>query len=148
MARRRSPGCGQTPLPVQNQGMPWGFLARLLTAFLLHRLRGARGRHAVGPAFRAAAAGSPVLQQRLRNARELAALLWRLILTVGFGVATGLLVAAGTSTTVLSPRWLGIVLLIVAVPFAVLTIREARGARALVQVRRLRRRDQRVRAEL
>ncbi len=93
------------------------------------------------------AARNPEVARRVRDAREAATLSSRLAVTAGFGVATALCVAAGTTTAVLSPRWLGGVLLAVGVVFAVLTLREARLARRLVATRRLRRRDQRLRSE-
>lgn len=95
-----------------------------------------------------AATASPSLERRLREARETASLLSRLAIVAGFALATSLCLAAGTTTVVLSPRWLGGTLLVIAVGFAVLTVREARLARAIVQARRLRRRDRRVRDEV
>ncbi len=88
------------------------------------------------------------MAQRVRQARELGSLLSRLLVTAGFGLATALCLAGGTSSALLSPRWLGGVLLAAGVTFAVLTFREARLARAIVTERRLRRRDRRLRAEL
>ncbi|HEY8674396.1 MAG TPA: hypothetical protein VIO13_00300 [Candidatus Dormibacteraeota bacterium] len=132
--------------------MPWSLLIRLLSGVLFWRLAGARRRAAAGQAAgRAAgraAASSPALRRRLREARETASLLSRLAVTFGFGLATSLCLAGGTSSVLLSPRWLGGVLLAVGAGFAVLTFREARLARAIVRTRRLRRRDQQLRNEL
>ncbi|MGH7721552.1 MAG: hypothetical protein ACRENL_01785 [Candidatus Dormibacteria bacterium] len=132
--------------------MPWSLLIRLLSGVLFWRLAGARRRAAAGQgAARAAgraAASSPALQRRIRHARETASLLSRVVLASGFGVATALCLAGGTSTVVLAPRWLGAVLLAAGVVFAVLTLREARLARAIVRSRRLRRRDQQLRREV
>ena len=128
--------------------MPWTLLLRLVSAVFFWRILGARRRAATGRAFGAAAASSPALGRRLRDAREAASLLSRLLIVIGFGMATALCIAGGTSSVILSPRWLGGVLLAFGAGFAVLTIREARLARALVNARRLRRRDQRLRSEL
>ncbi|MDQ6848300.1 MAG: hypothetical protein M3019_12095 [Candidatus Dormibacteraeota bacterium] len=128
--------------------MPWSFLIRLLSGFLFWRLLGNRRRTAAQRAFGAASGRNPQLARRVRDAREAASLLSRLAVTVGFGIATALCLAGGTSSVVLSPRWLGGVLLAMGVLFAVLTLREARLARRLVAARRLRRRDQRLRGEV
>ncbi len=88
------------------------------------------------------------MRRRIREAREAASLASRLFVTVGFAVATALCLAGGTSSVVLTPRWLGGVLLAVGLVFAVLTVREARLARPLVKVRRLRRRDRELRGEV
>jgi hypothetical protein len=132
--------------------MPWSLLIRLLSGLLFWRLAGARRRAAAGQfAGRTAgraAASSPALRRRIRDARETASLLSRVAVTTGFGLATALCLAGGTSSVVLSPRWLGGMLLAIGVGFAALTIREARLARVMVNTRRLRRRDQRLRSEM
>ena len=128
--------------------MPWTLLLRLVSAVFFWRILGARRRAATGRAFGTAAASSPALRRRVRDAREAASLLSRLLIVMGFGMATALCIAGGTSSVILSPRWRGGVLLAFGAGFAVLTIREARLARVLVNARRLRRRDQRLRSEL
>jgi hypothetical protein len=132
--------------------MPWSLLIRLLSGLIFWRLVGARRRAAAGQAAgRAAgraAASSPALRRRVRDAREAASLLSRVAVATGFGLATALCLAGGTSSVLLSPRWLGGVLLAVSAGFAVLTLREARLARVIVRTRRLRRRDQALRSEL
>jgi hypothetical protein len=128
--------------------MPWSLLIRLLSGVLFWRLAGARRRAAAGQAAGRAAASSPALRRRIRHARETASLLSHLAVVAGFGLATALCLAGGTSSVVLSPRWLGAVLLAAGAFFAVLTFREARLARAIVRTRRLRRRDQQLRSEL
>ncbi len=127
--------------------MPWALLLRLLSGVLVWRLASARSRAAAGGAPGGGALQIP-MAARVRDAREVASLVSRLAVVAGFGLATGLCFTAGTSSVVLSPRWLGAVLLAAAVVFAVLTVREARVARALVTTRRLRRRDRRLRQEL
>jgi hypothetical protein len=124
--------------------MPWTLLIRILTGVLFWRVAGARRRAAAAQAAgRTAgrAASSPATRRRIREARETASLASRLFIAFGFGLATALCLAGGTSSVVLSPRWLGAVLLAAGLFFAVLTIREATLARRLVRIRRLRRRD-------
>jgi hypothetical protein len=132
--------------------MPWTLLIRILTGVFFWRLAGARRRaaaaRAAGRTAGRAAASSPAMRRRIREAREAASLASRLFVTVGFAVATALCLAGGTSSVVLTPRWLGGVLLAVGLVFAVLTVREARLARRLVKVRRLRRRDRELRGEV
>jgi hypothetical protein len=132
--------------------MPWSLLIRLLTGVLFWRLAGARRRaaagQAAGRAARRVAANSPELRRRIREARETASLLSRVVVVFGFALATALCLAGGTSSVVLSPRWLGGVLLALGVGFAILTFREAGLARAIVRTRRLRRRGQELRREV
>lgn len=128
--------------------MPWGLLARLASMLVIARLASSRRRQtAAARAGGRVYASSPAVRRTVRNARETAGLLWRLVVALVFGIATSLCIAAGTSSAVLSPKWLGAVLLAVGVVFAVLTIREALTARTLVTQRRLRRRDARVRGD-
>lgn len=129
--------------------MPLSFLLRLLSSLVLFRVAGARRRAAAAQrSGHATASAGPAMRRRLREARETASLASRLLVVLGFGVATALCLAGGTSSVVLSPRWLGGVLLAAATVFGVITIREATLARRLVAVRRLRRRDRRLRSEL
>jgi hypothetical protein len=128
--------------------MPWTLLIRLLSGLIFWRLLGNRRRGAAQRAFGAASRRNPEVARRVRDAREAASLLSRLLVTAGFGLATALCLAGGTTSVVLSPRWLGGVLLALGVFFAVLMVREAMSARRMVAVRRLRRRDARLRSEL
>ena len=117
--------------------------------FVVARLVSSRRRQTAAARAGARVYGSsPAMQRTVRSARETAGLLWRLVVAAVFGVATSLCIAAGTSSAVLSPKWLGGVLLGVGVVFAVLTVREALLARSLVSRRRLRRRDARLRGEV
>ncbi len=127
--------------------MPWSLLIRLLSGVLFWRLVTSRRRAAAARSPGASTARTPVTL-RVRQLRETASLVSRLAVVAGFGIATALCIAGGTSSVVLSPRWLGGVLLAAGLFFAVLTVREARLARALVATRRLRERDQRLRSEL
>lgn len=132
--------------------MPWTLLIRILTGVFFWRLAGARRRaaaaQAAGRTAGRAAASSPAMRRRISEARETASLASRLLVTAGFAIATALCLSGGTSSVILSPRWLGAVLLAAGVVFAVLTVREARLARRLVRVRRLRRRDRALRGEV
>jgi hypothetical protein len=131
--------------------MPWSLLIRLLSGVLFWRLAGARRRAAAGQAAGRAAgrvASSPAMRRRIREARETASLASHLAVVFAFALATSLCIAGGTSSVILSPRWLGGVLLAVGAGFATLTFREARLARAIVRTRRLRRRDQQLRREV
>jgi protein-S-isoprenylcysteine O-methyltransferase Ste14 len=62
------------------------------------------------------------------------------VLLTGFLGAFAVLLTAGTTATTLGPRWLGIVLLVLATGFLVLALRELRAAwrLRLAQVRRRR----------
>jgi hypothetical protein len=130
--------------------MPWTLLIRLLSGVLFWRLAASRrrARTAGSPGAPGSQGTRTAVAQRVREAREAASLLSRLAIVTGFALATALCLAGGTSSVVLSPRWLGGVLLAAALFFGVLTFREARLARALVTTRRLRRRDRRLRGEL
>ena len=132
--------------------MPWSVLIRIVTGLFFWRLAGARRRAAAAQAGGHPAArttpGSAAMRRRIREARETASLASRVVVTAGFAIATALCLAGGTSSVVLTPRWLGGVLLAAGTVFAILTIREARLARRLVRLRRLRRRDRLLRREL
>lgn len=127
--------------------MPWSLLIRLASGLLFWRLMGARRRQAAARAAGKVAAAAPDWGHRVRSAREAASLLSRIVVTTGFGLATALCISGGTSSAVLGPRWLGFVLIAAGLFFAVLTVREALVARAMVRARRLRQRDQRVRRQ-
>jgi hypothetical protein len=131
-----------------NDLMPWSLLIRFLSGFIFWRLLGNRRRSAARRAYGSAAARNPAIAQRIRDARDAASLLTRLAVATGFGVATALCLAGGTSSVVLSPRWLGAVLLALGAGFGYLTVREALLARRLVATRKLRRRDQKLRSEI
>lgn len=126
--------------------MPWTLLMRLLTGVFLTRLARSQRRGGAAAAFRMPS--GPTMRARARDVRDTASLATRVVTALVFGVATVVVATAGTSTAVLSPRWLGAALLVVAAIFAALTIREARAARALVRSRRLRRRDRQLRREV
>jgi protein-S-isoprenylcysteine O-methyltransferase Ste14 len=76
----------------------------------------------------------------LRTATEAIRIAVRTILVTGFLGAFAVLLSAGTTATTLGPRWLGIVLLILAAVALVLALRELRVVwrLRLAQVRRRR----------
>jgi len=65
-----------------------------------------------------------------------------------YGAAGAALITAGTSTALLTPRWLGVVLLALGAVAVVAAILEARRLRQSVIRRRLQRRDEALRREL
>ena len=73
--------------------------------------------------------------------RESASLGWRVAAAAVLLVAAALLVTGGTTLTVLSPRWLGILLLVTAVAAFAGVIAEVLSARRIVALRRRRRHD-------
>lgn len=79
-------------------------------------------------------------RRAVRLVAELARIGVRVVLVAGFLGAFGVLLTAGTTATTLGPRWLGIVLLVLATGFLVLALRELRAAwrLRLAQVRRRR----------
>src|ERR1700730_12360530 len=74
--------------------------------------------------------------------REGASLGWRTVAFVGVLIAGGVLVTAGLTTTILSPRWLGGVLLGLALIALLASGLEARALLRLLSRRRQRRHDQ------
>ncbi|TMC51093.1 MAG: hypothetical protein E6J14_01245 [Chloroflexi bacterium] len=144
--------------------MPFGVLARLLTRLLMLGALGALRRRTTpgapppwrtpgtGPA--SAPPSSPgaaadqvraAVRARLAGPTEVALVMLRLFEVVVLGAAVTVLVTAGTTSAVLTPRWVGGVLLGLALVIAVFTIREVRIARRMVTARRRRRAQDRLR---
>ena len=138
--------------------MPLGFLARLLTRLLMLGALGAlrrRGTPGAPPPWQTPGTGgaapppsSPgaaadqvraAVRARLAGPTEVALVMLRLFEVVVLGAAVTVLVTAGTTSAVLTPRWVGGVLLGLALVIAVFTIREVRIARRMVTARRRRR---------
>ena len=129
--------------------MPWTMLlrvlARIVASMLVWRFATARR----GTAFRAAAPGSsqatPAPPPRIDTAaaaarlRDAASLGWRVFAATVLLTATTLLVTGGVTLTLLSPRWLGIALLVLAAAALGAAVVELVGARALVRARQRRR---------
>lgn len=114
--------------------MPWANLFRLFATFALVRWIRNRQRGG-GPT----AHPPRNLGAQIAAVREGASLLTQAVVTAGLLLAAALLATAGTSSAVLSPRWLGGVLLGLALVFAILGLLEARRLRRAVLVRRHRR---------
>lgn len=135
--------------------MPWTllvrWLVRVLASMLVWRLASSR---------RAANTGRvPPLRRppdgRRLDPREAAATIvhraslgWRAITAAVFVAAAIVLATAGLTTTVLGPRWLGVVLLALAVAALAATAAEVRLMIRLVRERRRRRHDQALRSQL
>ncbi len=134
-----------------------GLIARILARIALLRALQALRRRAGGapPPWRTPGTGptppppsasppSPADAERARRAVRLvvesARIGVRVVLLAGFLGAFAVLVTAGTTATTLGPRWLGIVLLVLAAVALVLALRELRVAwrLRLAQVRRRR----------
>lgn len=80
--------------------------------------------------------------------RETAAIGWRALALVGAIVAAGVLATAGVTTTVLSPRWLGGLLLGLTVVALVAAAVEVRALTRLTSMRRQRLHEQELRRQL
>lgn len=102
------------------------------------------GRPAPPPA--ATSAGPERTARLLRASLEAARIAVRVVLVAGFLGAFAVLLTAGTTAAALGPRWLGIVLLVLAAVALALALVELRAAwrLRLIQVRR--RRAERLRA--
>jgi MFS family permease len=102
---------------------------------------------------RARRTGQPVMnveavRQRVDAAREPVWIAGRLVVVVVLATFSCALLAAGTTGLVLSPRWLGGVLVGLAVVFGLATVPEVVRLRRSVQARRRRRRERELRREL
>ena len=129
--------------------MPWTMLlryvARIAASLLVWRMVTARrgAGYATGPrGERPAAAPQPPRLDHSAVAtrlRETASLGWRVLSSAVLLVATALLISGGVTLTVLSPRWLGIALLVLAAVSLVAVAAELAGVRALLVARQRRR---------
>ena len=132
--------------------MPWvlvfRWLVRAVVGLAFWRLATARrGAYATnGPRVRRGPA-PPRIDPRVAAAavRRGAALGWRVASALVFLLAAAVLVTAGVTTSVLSPRWLGGLLLALAVVALTVTALEARAALSLLRQWRRFRRDQELR---
>lgn len=114
--------------------MPWTLVGRLIfgvvTFWFVRRRRQGR------PAIDAGA-----VRRRLEAARSPAAILTRGITTVVLGSFAAVLATAGTSSLLLTPRWLGGVFLAIALVFGIAAVQEL-----LILRREVRQRRQRIHA--
>ena len=82
------------------------------------------------------------LATRLSGLRRDAGIAARALTLAVLIAACGVLATAGTSSAVLTPRWLGLTLLALAAAAGIAAFMEARGLRRAVLLRRLERRDE------
>src|ERR1700694_5858881 len=136
--------------------MPWvlvlRWLVRLAVGLAFWRVTARRrggGYRATTPPLQRGAQ-RPHIDARAAAAaiREGASLGWRAVAFAGFLIAGAVLVTAGLTTTILSPRWLGGVLLGLALLALVAAGLEARALIRLRSRRRRRRREQDLRRQL
>ena len=127
--------------------MPWTlvlrYVARVAASLLFWRLATARRAAAYtapAPAGRPAAAPpAPRLRSGVANRlRETASLGWRAFSAAVLLVATALLTSGGVTLTALSPRWLGIAMLVLATVALTAAVVDLLGVRALLRARRRR----------
>jgi hypothetical protein len=145
--------------------MPFAVIARIVTRLLLVAgvivfRRRARGRVPVPPPYRTPGMGAgehPSLSEWMRalllgdrwarrvpRVVEGARLAGFALALAAFGAAAMVLLSAGTTLTVLGPRWVGVGLLILSALFAVAAVREGVWLRRGVMLRRRRRRSERL----
>jgi hypothetical protein len=148
-----------------RSSMPFAVIARILSRLLLVAgvvvlRRRARGGARVPPSYRTpgtgggAPAGLPewlrdfVLgerwSRRVPGVVEGARLAGFALALAAFGAAGLALLSAGTTLTVLGPRWVGVVLLVLSALFALAAAREGVWLRRGVMLRRRRRRSERL----
>ncbi|MBV8195891.1 MAG: hypothetical protein JOY80_10230 [Candidatus Dormibacteraeota bacterium] len=130
--------------------MPWSvvvrMIARLAAGLFMWRAATAR-RGSYGTPGSPPVQSAPPHQRPVRlggeslvlRVREGASLGWRALAATVFVSATALLLTGGITLTVLTPRWLGILLLVLASITAAAAIGEVVAARRLLAVRRKRR---------
>lgn len=128
--------------------MPWTlllrYLARIAASLLFWRLATARRAAAyTEPARAGASTAAPPPAPRLQSAvatrlRETASLGWRVFSAAVLLVATALLTSGGVTLTALSPRWLGIAMLVLAAVALTAAVVDLLGARSLLRARRRR----------
>ena len=132
--------------------MPWAIVIRLLArlAASLFFWRLATSRRGAYASAHGAPGAVPKPRQldaeaALMAVRTSILLTWRALLTLAALAATVVLTVAGVTIAVLSPRWLGAILLAGAVAAAVATWFEGRVIVMAVRMRRRKRRDERLR---
>jgi hypothetical protein len=138
--------------------MPWAMLlraiARLAGSLLVWRMatarRGAQGAAAGAPVASGRTAAPPLRLDTTAAARlrDAASLGWRAFSAAVLLVATTLLVSGGVTLTVLTPRWLGIVLLVLAVASLTAAFVDLLAIRRIVVAQRQRRRADALRREV
>jgi hypothetical protein len=131
--------------------MPWAIvirlLARLAASLFIWRIATSRRRaYAGGQAPAGARPKAHVdAQAAVLAVRTSILLTWRALLTAVFLAATAVLAVAGVTIVLLTPRWLGAILLAAAVAAGFVTWFEGRVLIVAVRMRSRRRRDERLR---
>jgi hypothetical protein len=131
--------------------MPWAIvirlLARLAASLFFWRIATSRRRAYAGgqPVPGAAPKARLDAQAAVMAVRRSILLTWRALLTVTFLAATAVLGVAGVTIVILTPRWLGALLLAGAVATGWLTWFEGRVLVVALRMRNRRRRDERLR---
>lgn len=129
-------------------------ILRIAASMFVWRMATARrGAQApAGPRMQQGAAPPRPLQLDARAAtarlRDAASLGWRVTSSAALLAAAALLATGGVTLTVLSPRWLGIALLVLAVATLAATTIELLAVRRLLVQRRFRRRAEALRREV
>jgi hypothetical protein len=149
---------------ISSRAMPFALIVRMLArlallAGVIFVRRRARSGVPVPPSHRTPGTGAGAAQQppdwlralmrggfgaAMPGVLEGARLAGLAVALLGFAVAALVLTSAGTTLTVLTPRWLGIVMLVLAVLFAAAAVREGVWLRRGVALRRRRRRVERL----
>jgi hypothetical protein len=132
--------------------MPWAIVIRLLGRLIAglffwrmatHRRRayaGSPGTPGAPPKARQIDA-----QAAMAAVRTSVSLTWRALVTATCAAAAAVLAVAGVTIIVLSPRWLGAILLAVGIAAAVAAVYEGRLLYVALRTRSRRRRDERLR---
>jgi hypothetical protein len=131
--------------------MPWAIVIRLLVrlaaGLFFWRLATRRRRAYAGGPPVPGASPKPRLdpEAALLAMRTSVFLTWRALLTAAYAAGAAVLAVAGVTIIVLTPRWLGAILLAAAIAAGVAAVFEGRVLLVALRVRRLRRRDERMR---
>jgi hypothetical protein len=131
--------------------MPWAIVIRLLarlaaSLFFWRLATGRRRAFAGGQAVPGATPKARIdAEAAVMAVRASILLTWRALLTATFLTATAVLAVAGVTIVILSPRWLGAILLAAAVAAAGATWFEGRVLVVAIRMRSRRRRDERLR---
>ena len=131
--------------------MPWAIvirlLARLAASLFFWRIATSRRRaYAGGQGVPPATPkGRLDAQAAVMAVRTSILLTWRALLTITFLAATAVLGVAGVTIVILTPRWLGALLLVGAIVTGWLTWFEGRVLVVALRMRNRRRRDERLR---
>jgi len=131
--------------------LPWAIVIRLLArlAASLFFWRLATGRRRAFAGGQAAPGATPKAridaEAAVMAVRASILLTWRALLAATFLTATAVLLVAGITIAILTPRWLGAILLAVALATGAATWFEGRVLVVALRMRNRRRRDERLR---